>query len=76
MFKYLVDIDVRKVTAILGPLAFICTLIATGEVSLHNALPDTWIPHIQAWAGIIATFATAITGTHNIAALASPKVGP
>lgn len=73
MLKSLVDIDVRKVSAFLVPLAFICTLITSNPTLLNDAVPSAWIPHIQAWAGIIAAVATGITGSHNIAALMSPK---
>lgn len=76
MLKWLIDIDVRKVTAIGGVLVFLCVPLGAGEVPLHNAVPENWIPHIEAWATIIAWLAGGVTGTHNIAALMSPKATP
>jgi hypothetical protein len=73
MLKGLVDIDVRKVTAVAGLLIFICVPLAQGQVPLAGVVPDSWIPHIEAYASLIAWFAGILTGTHNTAALISPR---
>lgn len=73
MFKSLVDIDVRKVTAVISVLVVLELAIAQGTISLTDAIPAAWIPVVIAWSKILAVVGSAITGTHNIAALFSPR---
>jgi hypothetical protein len=77
MFKWLIDIDVRKVTAVISILVVLELAIAQGTISLTDAIPASWIPVVVAWSKILAVVGSAITGTHNVAALFSPRAdGP
>jgi len=76
MFKSLIDIDIRKVSAIAGPLGLICLGVYSGTIPLHNAIPESWIPSVQAWAGIVTAVSTSITGSQGVATLMSPKEPP
>lgn len=73
MFKFLVDIDVRKVTAVISILVVLELAISQGTISLTDAIPASWIPVVVAWSKILAVVGSAITGTHNVAALFSPR---
>lgn len=73
MWKSLIDIDVRKVTAVISILVVLELAIAQGTISLTDAIPASWIPIVVAWSKILAVVGSAITGTHNVAALFSPR---
>lgn len=73
MFKELIDVDVKKVAILAGFIVAFGLPIASGQVPLHNVVPDSWIPHIEAVAGVAAWAAGIIVGSHNIAALISPR---
>jgi len=73
MFKSLIDIDIRKVSMVAGPLGLICLGLYSGTIPLHNAIPESWVPGVQAWAGIITAICSTVTGSQGVATLLSPK---
>lgn len=73
MFKWLVDIDVRKVMAVVGFMTAIELAIAGGEVPLDHMVGTGCIPGIKAWCGFLAFAGSLLTGTHGAAALFSPR---
>jgi hypothetical protein len=76
MFKELIDIDTRKVTAILGLFVALALPIAHGDISLDYVIPANWIPYAKADLGFFGWAATIIIGIHNVAALISPRENP
>lgn len=75
MWKNLIDIDVRKVTAVISVFVTIAVVLSSNPGMLSGAVPESWIPHVAAVAKIVAALGSALTGSHNIAALISPRVG-
>jgi len=77
MLKSLIDIDVRKVAAIASILVLVCVPVSLDQipgVPLAKLIPVSWVSPVEAWAGLIAWLSGLVTGSHNIAALVSPKV--
>lgn len=60
----------QGVMGIISALVAIEMAIGHGTVSLTNAIPDSWIPRVQAWCNILA-----FVGTTIIAALSTGIAG-
>lgn len=76
MLKSLIDVDIRKVTAVLGIFIAIALPIAGGQVSLAYVFPDAWIPYVKADLGFAAFIASTILGSQGVATLVSPRQVP
>lgn len=74
MFKWLVDIDVRKVMAVVGFMTAIEMGFISGQVSFDHLMPASWIPYALAYCKVLAFAGGLLTGAHGVAALMSPRM--
>ncbi len=61
------------VNGVMGIISFLVAVemaIGHGTVSLTNAIPETWIPRVQAWCNILA-----FIGSTAVAALSTGIAG-
>jgi hypothetical protein len=56
-------ITVTDWITIIGALVTAELAIANGTIKLTNAIPDKWVPAVQAWCGILAAFGAGIITT-------------